>query len=105
MSDATSSSGKVRKGDGRRQRGNRSGFTTGACSAAAARAATLGLLTGEVPASVVCHLPNGHDVSFAVSEGRIVERGAPQQLFHAPQHPHTQALVRAVPRIALQHRA
>ena len=62
---------KVRKGDGRRQRGNRSGFTTGACSAAAARAATLGLLTGEVPASVICHLPNGQDVSFPVIEGRI----------------------------------
>jgi hypothetical protein len=27
---------KVRKGDGRRERGNRTGFTTGACSAAAA---------------------------------------------------------------------
>jgi cobalt-precorrin-5B (C1)-methyltransferase len=33
---------KVRKGDGRRERGNRTGFTTGACSAAAAKAATLG---------------------------------------------------------------
>ena len=74
MSDAASTSGKVRKGDGRRQRGNRSGFTTGACSAAAARAATLGLLSGEVPASVVCHLPNGQDVSFPVIEGRV-ERG------------------------------
>ena len=30
-------------------RGTRTGFTTGACSAAAARAATLGLLTGQVP--------------------------------------------------------
>ena len=29
-----SHAGKVRKGDGRRQRGNRTGFTTGACSAA-----------------------------------------------------------------------
>ncbi|MBP6655871.1 MAG: cobalt-precorrin-5B (C(1))-methyltransferase, partial [Propionivibrio sp.] len=66
-----SHAGKVRKGDGRRQRGNRSGFTTGACSAAAARAATLGLLSGEVPASVVCHLPNGQDVSFAVIDGRV----------------------------------
>ena len=73
MSDLATTTEKVRKGDGRRQRGNRSGFTTGACSAAAARAATLGLLSGEVPASVVCHLPNGQDVSFAVSEGRIVD--------------------------------
>jgi cobalt-precorrin-5B (C1)-methyltransferase len=39
---------KVRKGDGRRERGNRTGFTTGACSAAAAKAATLGLLNSEV---------------------------------------------------------
>ena len=65
---------KVRKGDGKRQRGNRSGFTTGACSAAAARAATLGLMTGEVPANVVCRLPNGQEVSFDVLEG-WVEKG------------------------------
>ena len=62
---------KVRKGDGRRQRGNRSGFTTGACSAAAARAATLGLLTGEVPETIVCRLPNGQDVSFPVIDRRV----------------------------------
>lgn len=66
---------KVRKGDARRQRGNRTGFTTGACSAAAARAATLGLMTGAVPASVVCRLPNGKDVSFAVIEGRVEGEG------------------------------
>ena len=42
---------KIRKGDARRNRGNRTGFTTGACSAAAARAATLGLVGGEVPQS------------------------------------------------------
>lgn len=73
MSDSVSDSpaGKVRKGDGRRARGNRSGFTTGACSAAAARAATLGLLSGEVPDQVLCCLPNGQQVSFAVSEGRV----------------------------------
>ena len=52
--------------------------------------------------AVVQHLC---DDAIVLSEGRIVERGAPQQLFHAPQHPYTQALVRAVPRIALQHRA
>ena len=62
---------KIRKGDGRRQRGNRSGFTTGANAAAAARAATLGLLSGVVPAQVVCRLPNGHDVTFLVHEGRV----------------------------------
>ena len=71
MNDETVSSGKVRRGDGRRQRGNRTGFTTGACSAAAARAATLGLLTGAVPNEIVCRLPNGQEVTFAVSEGRV----------------------------------
>ena len=62
---------KIRKGDGRRKRGHRSGFTTGACAAAAARAATLGLLTGEVPASIHCALPNGQDVEFPVHAGRV----------------------------------
>ena len=62
---------KIRKGDGRRKRGHRSGFTTGACAAAAARAATLGLLTGEVPASIHCALPNGLDVEFPVHAGRV----------------------------------
>ena len=64
---------KVRKGDGRRERGNRTGFTTGACSAAAAKAATLGLLQSEVPDSVRCRLPNGSEVSFAVTDGYVEE--------------------------------
>ncbi len=64
---------KIRKGDGKRQRGNRTGFTTGACSAAAARAATIGLLLSEVPETVICHLPNGQDVSFAVIDGSVEE--------------------------------
>jgi len=46
----------------------RTGFTTGACAAAAARAATLGLLHGEVPHHVESLLPNGQRVLFAVSE-------------------------------------
>ncbi|MDO8313011.1 MAG: cobalt-precorrin-5B (C(1))-methyltransferase, partial [Sideroxyarcus sp.] len=50
-------------------RGTRTGFTTGACSAAAARAATIGLVTGQVPATVECLLPNGSVVSFAVQDG------------------------------------
>jgi cobalt-precorrin-5B (C1)-methyltransferase len=64
---------KVRKGDAKRERGNRTGFTTGACSAAAARAATLGLLYSEVPEKVVCRLPNGNDQEFSVIEGCVEE--------------------------------
>ncbi len=75
VNPAPETSGKIRKGDGKRARGNRSGYTTGACAAAAARAATLGLLSGEVPANVVCHLPNGQDVGFTVSEGRVDGEG------------------------------
>lgn len=66
---------KIRKGDGRRQRGNRTGFTTGACAAAAARAASLGLLTGRVPDGVLCRLPNGQEVNFAVLEGTVRDEG------------------------------
>lgn len=57
-------------------RGTRTGFTTGACSAAAARAATLGLATGQVPAQVECLLPNGQVVQFAVQDGRVDAQGA-----------------------------
>ncbi len=67
---------KLRKGDGKRQRGHRSGFTTGACAAAAARAATLGLRNGKVPESVASTLPNGQEANFAVAEGRIADHAA-----------------------------
>ncbi len=70
-----SHAGKVRKGDGRRRRGNRSGFTTGACSAAAARAATLGLVSGQVPESVICRLPNGQESAFTVRGGCVEGSG------------------------------
>lgn len=40
------------------------------------------------------------DEVLVLHRGRVVERGAPAQLFAAPQHPYTQALVGAVPRIA-----
>ena len=52
------------------KRGTRTGFTTGACSAAAARACVLGLRDGVVPAEVECLLPNGDRVRFAVQDGR-----------------------------------
>ncbi len=70
---ADAAPGKVRKGDSRRQRGNRTGFTTGACSAAAAKAAALGLLNSEVADTVVCRLPNGREVRFAVTDGYVEE--------------------------------
>ena len=79
---ASAPSEKIRKGDGRRQRGARSGFTTGACAAAAARAATLGLVAGTIPQSIVCHLPNGQDVTFAVGDGAISGDGL-ARLAHA----------------------
>lgn len=53
-----------------KKKGTRTGFTTGACSAAAARAATLGLVAGRVPESVECLLPNRQLVRFAVADGR-----------------------------------
>lgn len=64
---------KVRKGDARRERGNRTGFTTGACSAAAARAATLGLVLSEVPETIVSRLPNGQEQAFVVIDGSVEE--------------------------------
>ncbi len=39
------------------------------------------------------------DEVLVLYRGQVVERGAPQALFGAPQHPYTQALVAAVPRI------
>ncbi|WP_034926174.1 cobalt-precorrin-5B (C(1))-methyltransferase, partial [Candidatus Accumulibacter vicinus] len=54
----------------------------GACAAAAARAATLGLLTGVLPDSVLCRLPNGQEHRFAVSEGRLEGEGS-ERVAHA----------------------
>ena len=70
---ALSDNPKIRKSEPKRRRGDRSGFTTGACAAAAARAATLGLRDGEIPASVICRLPNGQGVAFAVAEARLAD--------------------------------
>lgn len=56
---------------GKRRRGTRTGFTTGACAAAAARAATLGLVSGRVPEYVECQLPNGRQVGFVVNDGQL----------------------------------
>jgi peptide/nickel transport system ATP-binding protein len=37
------------------------------------------------------------DEVLVMRSGEVVERGAPQQVLHDPQHPYTQALVRAIP--------
>ena len=60
----------------KKPKGTRKGYTTGACSAAAARAATLGLLTGKVPEQIESLLPNGQRVIFVVHEGAVAECAA-----------------------------
>jgi cobalt-precorrin-5B (C1)-methyltransferase len=52
--------------------GLRRGWTTGACAAAAARAAFAGLLTGRFPDPVTIRLPRGEMVGFALA---LAERG------------------------------
>ena len=54
-----------------RRRGMRTGYTTGACAAAAAKAATLALLTGEPQQSVSIGLPIGKDAEFQISRCEI----------------------------------
>lgn len=60
----------------KKPKGTRKGYTTGACSAAAARAAVQGLLTGHVPPETACILPNGEQVMFKVLEGFSAENYA-----------------------------
>ena len=52
-----------------RAKGLRTGWTTGTCATAAAKAAVLGLLEGTTPAEVEVGLPRGTRVRFAVAEG------------------------------------
>ena len=60
----------------KRERGTRKGYTTGANAAAAARAAAVGLLMGEVPAEIEAVLPNQTRVRFAVHEAWVKEHHA-----------------------------
>ncbi|HWB08316.1 MAG TPA: cobalt-precorrin-5B (C(1))-methyltransferase [Pirellulales bacterium] len=56
--------GKEKRGEG--EKGLRSGFTTGACSAAAAKAATLALVTQQAVREIEITLPIGRKQTFAV---------------------------------------
>jgi cobalt-precorrin-5B (C1)-methyltransferase len=49
----------------------RTGWTTGACATAAARAAAEGLFTGRVPDAVTIRLPRGETPRFAIAEAAI----------------------------------
>lgn len=51
-------------------KGLRTGWTTGTCASAAAKAATIGLIEGTVPATVEVGLPDGRRVSFPVEAER-----------------------------------
>lgn len=66
--------GKARYQEGRRMKARqdnrplRSGYTTGACAAAAAQAATIALLKQESISEVQVNLPDSNKVSFKVSQ-------------------------------------
>ena len=69
-----------------RSSGLRPGWTTGACSAAAAKAAWEALLTGAFPDAVDVTLPGGHRPTFTLTheslsadraEGAVVKAGQP----------------------------
>lgn len=66
----------------RPERGTRTGFSTGACSAAAARACALGLVQGQVPDHVESLLPNGQRVGFAIHDGHLLGQGL-ERVAHA----------------------
>jgi cobalt-precorrin-5B (C1)-methyltransferase len=55
----------------RKKKGNRKGFSTGANAAAAALAATEGLVTGKIPQWVDCVLPENNVVPFEIIESYI----------------------------------
>ncbi len=58
------------------RRGTRTGFTTGACAAAATRAATVGWISGVIPAQVETILPTGQTVLFPVAAGIVTAEWA-----------------------------
>ena len=64
------------KPDGQPKQKLKRGWTTGACAAAATKAAYLGFLTGRFPDPVEITLPKGERPSFALVEFRRCDRGA-----------------------------
>lgn len=56
-----------------KQRALRSGWTTGTCASAAAKAAVTALLTGEPPTEVTVELPSGTSVSFPVERCTVAD--------------------------------
>jgi cobalt-precorrin-5B (C1)-methyltransferase len=60
----------------RKKKGNRKGFSTGANAAAAALAATEGLVTGKIPQWVDCVLPENNVVPFEIIESYIEQNHA-----------------------------
>jgi cobalt-precorrin-5B (C1)-methyltransferase len=59
-----------------RQKALRTGWTTGTCASAAAKAAAQLLATGEAPAWVEVALPSGQRVTFAVESTGLVAGAA-----------------------------
>jgi cobalt-precorrin-5B (C1)-methyltransferase len=51
----------------------RSGFTTGSCAAAAAKAAAFALVNGSCPATIEIPFPDGSRVNFAIHHCKIIE--------------------------------
>lgn len=60
----------------KKKKGTRKGFSTGACSAAAARAATIGLVEGKIPEQIESLLPNGQRITFSVTEPALTDTHA-----------------------------
>ena len=58
------------------RKGMRTGYTTGSCAAAAAKAATLILLTGKPVEQITIHLPVGRDATFEVHRCQRIDGGA-----------------------------
>ena len=56
----------------------RTGYTTGSCAAAAAKAAVTALLTGQDVSEVSIRLPVGRDVNFSMHRCDWIERGPSQ---------------------------